>query len=326
MANPYGPWATLIDAGGNPQLSAFWRRRLTMLVPASRTSPALARRQLLCLGTAVALVMLLPTLRSAPAVGEEKKPSEQRAGTVTTFTVNAREEPANKSAPAKSEPKKPGRGAGTLKLSIGKQTQLFAWSVTSTTKPEIKEPELKELIAKKQYKFVRAFEAGDGETRYVYRFRFADGQETNMNFLVRLEDVTSWDDYGRKVEAQSRKRQATIEQAAAAGRCRLINLEVIQVQLCRDRDSHQRFKIQHVPVPDGNDQAFISLDSGPVPKALTETSWRDHLRAIREGRRELLGLETTKCYTYEMTGDDGTKVIFHYGGDEPLKELEKKAK
>ena len=39
MTNPYGPWATAIDAGRYPQLSAFWHERLTMLVPASRTSP-----------------------------------------------------------------------------------------------------------------------------------------------------------------------------------------------------------------------------------------------------------------------------------------------
>jgi hypothetical protein len=32
MTNLYGPWATAIDAGRNPRLSAFWRQRLTMLV------------------------------------------------------------------------------------------------------------------------------------------------------------------------------------------------------------------------------------------------------------------------------------------------------
>ena len=45
MTNPYGPWATAIDAGRNPQLSSFWRQRLTMLVPASQTSPVLSRRK-----------------------------------------------------------------------------------------------------------------------------------------------------------------------------------------------------------------------------------------------------------------------------------------
>ena len=75
MSNPYGPWATLIDAGRNPQLSAFWRRRLTMLVPASRTSPTLSRRHLLGLVAAAALICALPTLHAAPAAAQQQKPA-----------------------------------------------------------------------------------------------------------------------------------------------------------------------------------------------------------------------------------------------------------
>jgi hypothetical protein len=69
MTNQYGPWASLIDAGGNPQLSAFWRRRLTMLVLTSRTSPTLSRRNLLWLVAAAVLTLVLPTFR--PAVGQD---------------------------------------------------------------------------------------------------------------------------------------------------------------------------------------------------------------------------------------------------------------
>jgi len=75
MTNPYGPWATLIDIGGSPQLSAFWRRRLTMLVPTSQTSPVLSRRNLLWLVAAGVLLVVLPTLRSAPAMADEEKPA-----------------------------------------------------------------------------------------------------------------------------------------------------------------------------------------------------------------------------------------------------------
>jgi hypothetical protein len=72
MTNPYGPWATLIDAGRNPQLSTFWRQRLGMLVPASRTSPVLAWRHLLGLGTIAALMLALPTVRASRSMAEEK--------------------------------------------------------------------------------------------------------------------------------------------------------------------------------------------------------------------------------------------------------------
>jgi hypothetical protein len=71
MKNPYGPWATSIDAGGNPQLSAFWRRRMTRLVTASRTSPVLSRRSLLGLVAAGTLVVVVPSVRSATIVADE---------------------------------------------------------------------------------------------------------------------------------------------------------------------------------------------------------------------------------------------------------------
>ena len=77
MANPFGPWATLIDAGPNPQLSAFWKRRLTMLLPASQTSPALSRRNLLWLGVTGILLIVLPTFHLTPAGAEENKPAKK---------------------------------------------------------------------------------------------------------------------------------------------------------------------------------------------------------------------------------------------------------
>jgi len=61
----------LIDAGGNPQLSAFWRRRLTMLVPTSQTSPALSRRNMLWLGAAATLLLVLPTFRPDAVTADE---------------------------------------------------------------------------------------------------------------------------------------------------------------------------------------------------------------------------------------------------------------
>jgi formylglycine-generating enzyme required for sulfatase activity len=84
MSNPYGPWATAIDAGRNPQLSAFWRQRLTMLVHASRTSPALSRRNLLGLVATAALVCALPTFRAAPAAAEQEKARQDKSGNPRT--------------------------------------------------------------------------------------------------------------------------------------------------------------------------------------------------------------------------------------------------
>ena len=57
MAHQYGPWATAINVGQNPQLSAFWRRRLTMLMSTSQTSPVLSGRNVLWLGVGVLLTL-----------------------------------------------------------------------------------------------------------------------------------------------------------------------------------------------------------------------------------------------------------------------------
>jgi hypothetical protein len=67
MNRPYGPWATLISAGQNPQLSAFWRRRMHMLVPLSQTSHTVSRCNVAVLVLVAAFVLLPPTLRPAPA-------------------------------------------------------------------------------------------------------------------------------------------------------------------------------------------------------------------------------------------------------------------
>ena len=77
MTNQYGPWATLIDAGPNPQLSAFWRRRLVMLGPTSQTSPVLSRRNLLWLGAAAVLTSVLPMFHTVAAVAEQRKTMEE---------------------------------------------------------------------------------------------------------------------------------------------------------------------------------------------------------------------------------------------------------
>ena len=103
MSNQYGPWATMIEIGGNPQLSSFWRRRLTMLVSASRTSPTLSRRNLLWLSMAGVLIGILPTFYAAPTQAEEEKPARKnqiastgriflQAGLVTKAKGSGKEE------------------------------------------------------------------------------------------------------------------------------------------------------------------------------------------------------------------------------------------
>ena len=72
MNRPYGPWATLITAGQNPQLSTFWRRRMEMLAVVNRASSASVstkHRLADCRG----LVRLSPADVCAPVAAQEEK-------------------------------------------------------------------------------------------------------------------------------------------------------------------------------------------------------------------------------------------------------------
>ncbi len=122
MLNRYGPWATMIDLGGRPQLSTFWRHRLTMLTPASRTSFVLSRSNLLWLAAAAVLLMALPTVHFAAAAIDEVKSSDRN---VAATTGAPGEKPAEAKPSAvegsKAESHESGRLAifGTTTLSTG---------------------------------------------------------------------------------------------------------------------------------------------------------------------------------------------------------------
>lgn len=77
MHHPFGPWATLISAGQNPQLSAFWRRRMNRLPAAASSNPALTRTTTWALIAAAILVGIVPTFRGQAASAEtEDRPTK----------------------------------------------------------------------------------------------------------------------------------------------------------------------------------------------------------------------------------------------------------
>jgi hypothetical protein len=184
--------------------------------------------------------------------------------------------------------------------------------------------EMKRLIAEKKYKLLRTYEDRYGEKHYVYAFTLADGSTHNMGFSVPLDNVGSWDDYLRKKAEQDQRWHDRINKAIAAGRFRLIDLDEIRVQICRDVASDLKLEVQRIDRDDGKDRALLrpipAKKTWPTtPESYQTTSWQDHLQAIRDEKRELLGLRTTKTYTYEVVLEDGSKTIFRYGGGGPLK-------
>jgi hypothetical protein len=82
MSTEFGPWATAMDIGSQPQLSAFWRRRLAMIIQTSRSGLRISQRVGLCLIGAAALTWGLPTFRGSAASAEkaERAPGAVLAG------------------------------------------------------------------------------------------------------------------------------------------------------------------------------------------------------------------------------------------------------
>ncbi len=177
--------------------------------------------------------------------------------------------------------------------------------------------EQNKLIAEKKYKFEKIREFL-GQKCYVYTFAFADGSQGAMTVDLPLETVTSWDDYRQKQQEQTEK----IYKAVVAGNFRLIDVNTIDDWICRDVGSNEKLDVRHV-----SDTAQATVEAAKEPKQMQVMSWQDHLKAIREGRRELLGPKNDTYYTYEAVLDDGSKATFVQDHRlTKLEELEKKGK
>jgi hypothetical protein len=178
-------------------------------------------------------------------------------------------------------------------------------------------------LAKKKYKLVKSFEDEfTGGTQYVYAFTFSDGAQDSMNFPMPLDNVASWEEYQRKVQEQTRHYQEQVNKAIANGKYRLVDEDVILVQICMDRGTQEKFRVQRISLPKGKEIALyrpfdITLEARTTSKP--QSPWREHLQAIREGKLDILDVETLATYTYEVIFEDGTKRIFQYCGTEPLK-------
>lgn len=178
---------------------------------------------------------------------------------------------------------------------------------------------MKALIADKKYEFIKTFEIRPGSPKeYSYQFTFPNGEQMSMNFSMPLEDVTSWDDYLQKSKEQKRQRNEQISKAIAAGKFRLLDVEPLTTHVCLDVDTSQKLLVLRVKLPDGNEIAMIRGETADVRPY--QTSWQDHLEAIRRGERVLFKLQIVKSYTYEITFQDGSTTTFNYGGSKPLKQ------
>ncbi len=179
--------------------------------------------------------------------------------------------------------------------------------------------EIKQAVALKKYKFVRTIDRPWGDRQYLYWFHLADGTRLKAKYPPpRLEEVASWDEYERKSKEYAAQRQKDIEKAIASGKGRLIDFMVTEIHVCRDVESGQKLDVRRAaPSPGEGNEDFAYLYPGgmqeyekPGDSVFGSSSWRDHLRAIREGKRELLDIRLVKQGIYETVRADGSKLVF----------------
>lgn len=181
--------------------------------------------------------------------------------------------------------------------------------------------EMKQLIAQKKYELVKTHEMPPGEKQYVYRFSLADGTPHVLNFSIPLENVVSWDDYLQKTKEHRKQWGAKIYKAFAAGKFRLLAVEPMLIHVCREVDSSQKILVQRITLLDGKQIASVRRENANSPEY--QTSWQDHLEAVRQGKRVLLEeQQTAKILTYEVTLEDGSTTQYQIGSVDPPEKLE----
>ena len=217
----------------------------------------------------------------------------------------------------------------SLATEDGRSMSLIEGESRSSPLTQQQSDELSKLIAEKKYKLKRKYEMTGG-TQYIYTFVFSDGTTTGMNFYVPLEDCKSLADYNQKRQEYQAKRQEAIRKAVVKGRFRLINIELLMVHRCVDVATRKALRVQQVNLPDGKQIATtevtdpsVQAPAGEQQYTEYETTWKEHLDAIKAGRRKLLDAESSKNFWYEITLEDGSKTIWNYGGDLPLEKLPK---
>ena len=179
--------------------------------------------------------------------------------------------------------------------------------------------EMKELIAqRKGYRLLKVHgEEKYGGKLYKYMFTYSDGSQGFKEFSIPLENVSSWDDFLQKRQAEEDERHEKICRAIVAQRYRLKHTETRYSFICQDADSTEKYRVSFIPGRKGKHRASITPLEPKVEEqagtTLDMTSWQDHLQAVREGRRKVLSHETKKIYYYEMFLEDGSKTLFPYG-------------
>ncbi len=163
------------------------------------------------------------------------------------------------------------------------------------------------FIAEKQYTFVKTLKTPEGQTEYVYQF-----PNGNRAFDLPLDEFRSLAQYRQKAEKLRQEREQAIYEAVAEGHYRALDVEPMLVQQCRE--DGKDIEVLHIKLPDGREEASVCVLPRQDAWRSVDTPWEDHLKAIADGKRQLVDARTIQSWTYEVTLADGSKVHWSVGG------------
>lgn len=174
-------------------------------------------------------------------------------------------------------------------------------------------------ISAKQYRFVREYEDRDGEQQYEYAIKLANGEEDKLSGTVRLEEVSSWNEWNQRQQVIQEQRCVQFLEAVKAGKARIAADDVIIVHVCMDEELGKRIEVLRSLLPDGTLLARIWDSPLGSSQVCQRTSWDEHLGALSMGKRKLIEVRATAVFTYEYPGADGKTKRYTMAGSPVIK-------
>lgn len=105
MSESFGPWATAVATGANPQLNTFWKRRLAMLSSLKESGSRITRRAVLVLVCLAIGALTIPTLKWAADGPRQGLSKPGRDGSLVLLAeAGANDQSAESSKSAQGEP------------------------------------------------------------------------------------------------------------------------------------------------------------------------------------------------------------------------------
>ncbi|MFA6133677.1 MAG: hypothetical protein WC869_06635 [Phycisphaerae bacterium] len=179
--------------------------------------------------------------------------------------------------------------------------------------------EFEQMIAEKRYKLIKVDSGAEGGPQYFYIFTPPDGEPFCTGFSIPLEQFRSWKDYEKARAKQQAERQAAIQEAIAQGRFKLVNVDVIPAYICKEQPSGEMIWVNKPITTQPEEEKQVYVQPYPLNRKPGEWTkeyqmlWKDHLKAVADGKRQPVDVFVSKYWTYDVTLADGKVVKWSCG-------------